>query len=194
MELNGHDPEIDDLHRRPDQEVGLQRRDVDILELALNSTLSTTLSDSHVCKESRKTSRCKQELIERDTLERRYPGTADLCNRKSLGEETEPAVLDRRHKETVGHEADCALKIEGRRQLLRIGDDIVIGPRVATVEVMDLDCKEVILACAAFANSALADGGQSLSYCVCNTTKDLSSCQLLSNDYSAVYDASHGER
>lgn len=62
----------------------------------------------------------------------------------------------------------------------------MIRPRVAAVEVMDLDCKEVILACAAFANSALADGSQSLSYCVCNATKDLSSCQLLSNGYSAA--------
>lgn len=53
--LNRHDSEVDDLHRRPDHPVGLQRRDVDILELALYGALATTLSDGHEGEETGKT-------------------------------------------------------------------------------------------------------------------------------------------
>lgn len=172
LELNRHDPEVDDLHGRPDQEVGLQRRDVDILELALHCALSAALGDGHVCEEGCQTGRREQELIECNTLERGNPGTARLCNRECLRQKTEPAVLDGRHEETVGHEADCALEVKGRRELLRIRDDLMVGPRVAAVEVVDLDGEEVVLACA-FADRTLADGSQGLGYCVCDTTQDL---------------------
>lgn len=53
--LNGHDAEIDNLHSWPDQPIGLQRRNIDVLEFALHRTLSTTLSDGHESEEARKT-------------------------------------------------------------------------------------------------------------------------------------------
>jgi hypothetical protein len=55
LELDGHHTEVDDLHSRPNQEVGLEGWNVDILELALHSTPSTALSDGHECEESGKT-------------------------------------------------------------------------------------------------------------------------------------------
>lgn len=118
LELNRHDPEVDDLHGWPDQKVGLESRHIDVLELALHGALPTTLRNRHVREESRETSGRKQELVECDALERRYPRTADLCDGERLGQEAEPAVLDGRHEEPVRHEADCALKVKGRRQLL----------------------------------------------------------------------------
>ena len=173
LELDGHDPEVDDLHSRPDQEVGLQRRDIDVLEFALHSALSTTLCNCHVCEERSKPSWREQELIESHTLERGDPCAADLCDGECLGQETEPAVLNGRHEETVGHEADRALEVKGRRELLRVRDDIVFGPWVAAVEVVDFDRKEVVFAGAAFAVGALADCCQGLGYCVCDATKNL---------------------
>lgn len=179
LELDGHDPEVDDLHSWPDQEVGLQRRDINVLELALDGALSTTLGDGHVCEECRKTSGRKQKLVKSDTLQSRYPWTADLRDRECAREETEPAVLNRRHEETVGHEANCTLEVEWRRQLLRVGNDIVVRPRVAAVKLVDLDSEEVVLASAAFTIGALPHGGEGLSHCVCDTTKNLPSNQLL---------------
>jgi hypothetical protein len=55
LELNGHHTEVDDLHSRPNQEVGLQGRNVDVLKLALYSTPSTTFSNGHECEESGET-------------------------------------------------------------------------------------------------------------------------------------------
>lgn len=53
--LNGHDTEVDNLHSWPDQPVGLKRRDIDVLELALHGTLSTALGYGHECEEAGKT-------------------------------------------------------------------------------------------------------------------------------------------
>ena len=179
LELDGHDPEVDDLDCRPDQEVGLERRNVDVLELALNSALSTTLGKGHVCEEGGETGGREQELVEGDTLERGYPGTAYLPDGECLGKETEPAVLNGRHEETVGHEANGALKVKGRRQLLRVGNDVVVRPRVAAVEVVDLNSEEVVLARAALAVCALTHSSQRLGYSVCNATQDLWNSQSL---------------
>lgn len=55
--LNGHDTEVDNLHRRPDQPVGFERRDVDVLKLALYSALASTLGYRHEGEETRKTCR-----------------------------------------------------------------------------------------------------------------------------------------
>jgi hypothetical protein len=55
LELNGHHTEVDDLHCRPNQEIGFQGGDVDILELALQCTLSTAFSNGHESEESGKT-------------------------------------------------------------------------------------------------------------------------------------------
>jgi hypothetical protein len=56
--LDRHDSEVDHLHCRPDQPVGLERRDIDVLELALHGALSTALSHGHEGEEAGKTFSC----------------------------------------------------------------------------------------------------------------------------------------
>ena len=55
LELNRHHTEVDDLHSRPNQEIGLQGWNVNVLELALYSTLSTAFSDRHEREKSGET-------------------------------------------------------------------------------------------------------------------------------------------
>ena len=47
LELDGHNAEVEDLHRRPENEVGLESRQEDVSELAAQRSSSTTLGDSH---------------------------------------------------------------------------------------------------------------------------------------------------
>jgi hypothetical protein len=56
--LDRHDSEVDNLHCGPDKPVGLQRWDVDVLEFALHSALSSALSNGHECEEAGKTFSC----------------------------------------------------------------------------------------------------------------------------------------
>ena len=53
LKLQGNDPEVENLHYRPEQEVRLQRWEVNILEFACHSSSSTTLSDRHEYEEGR---------------------------------------------------------------------------------------------------------------------------------------------
>jgi hypothetical protein len=55
LELNGHDAEVDQLHRGPYDEVRLERRHVDVLELASDSAPTTALADGHECEEAAQT-------------------------------------------------------------------------------------------------------------------------------------------
>ena len=47
LELQGNDPEIEDLHCRPEQEVGFQGGKVHFLELSCHGSSATTLGDGH---------------------------------------------------------------------------------------------------------------------------------------------------
>lgn len=53
LELNRHKTEVDDLHSWPDYKVRLQRWDVDVLELARHSALSTAFGNGHEREEAR---------------------------------------------------------------------------------------------------------------------------------------------
>lgn len=171
--LDGHDAEVDNLHRGPNQPVGLKRRNVDVLELALHSALSTTFRHSHECKEASKTSWREQELIKSHALQRRQP-CRSLAHRERRRHELEPPVLERRHDETVGHESHCSLEIEWRREALRVGYQVHVVDGVPSVELVDFDGEEVIFVEAALlAYSALPDSGQCLGYCVCDATQHL---------------------
>jgi hypothetical protein len=55
LELDRHDPEVDQLHCRPDKEIRLERWDVDVLELALYGALAAALADGHECEEASQT-------------------------------------------------------------------------------------------------------------------------------------------
>jgi hypothetical protein len=136
--LDRHDPEVDELDRRPNHVIGLERRNVNVLELALHGALSTTFGNRHECEESRQTSRREQELIKRHALQRRQP-CSRLGNREGRRQEAEPPVLERRHEETVRHEPHCALEIERWWEFLRVGNEVVLVEGIPPVEVMDLN-------------------------------------------------------
>jgi hypothetical protein len=171
--LDWHDPEVDELNRRPNHIIGFERRNVDVLELALHGALSTTFGNRHKREESRQTSRRKQELIKRHALQRRQP-CSRLGNREGRRQEAEPSVLERRHEETVRHEPHCALEIERWWEFFRVGNEVVLVEGIPPVEVVDLYREEVVLAYAAFlAHCALSDSRQRLGYCVCDTTQHL---------------------
>ena len=52
LELEGNDSEVEDLYSRPEHEVGLESREIYVLELPCNRSLSTTLCNSHERKET----------------------------------------------------------------------------------------------------------------------------------------------
>lgn len=171
--LDRHNAEVDNLNRRPNQPVGLERWHVNVLELALHSALSTSFCHSHECEEASKTSRREQELIKSHALQRRQP-CRGLAHRECRRHELEPPVLERRHDETVGHESHCSLEIEWRREALRVGDQVHVVDGVASVELVDFDGEEVVLVeTTLLAHGALPHGGQCLCYCVCDATQHL---------------------
>lgn len=51
LKLQRNDSEVQDLYSRPKHEIRLQRRQIDVLELASHSSSATTLCNSHECKE-----------------------------------------------------------------------------------------------------------------------------------------------
>jgi hypothetical protein len=183
LELDRYQTEVDDLHRWPDQEVGLERWHVDILELARHSALPTAFGNGHECEEARQTSRCEQELVERNALQRRHHGSR-LRNGKCPRQEPEPLVLDRCHQETVRHETCQTLKVEGRRESLRVGDDLAFWPWVPLVQLVYFDGEEVVLV--AFAHRTLPYGRQGLCYSVCYATKNLYTSANVSNCVEVV--------
>lgn len=116
------------------------------------------------------TNRSEKKLIESNSLQRRDHGSS-LGNRESAVQEAKPLVLDRRHEETVGHEAGQALKVEWWRELLGVGNEIARWPGVFLGEFLDFDREEIVLV--AFAGGALLDGGQALRHGICDATQHL---------------------
>lgn len=57
--LNWHNTEVDNLHSGPDHPVGLQCGNIDVLELALHSTLSTAFGHGHKGEETGETCDCQ---------------------------------------------------------------------------------------------------------------------------------------
>ena len=55
LELNGRDAEVEHLHRRPDNEVCFECRDIDVLELVFDGALATAFANSHEGEEAAKT-------------------------------------------------------------------------------------------------------------------------------------------
>lgn len=55
LELDGHDAEVDQLYRGPNNKVRFERRYVDVLELASDGTPATALADGHECEEAAQT-------------------------------------------------------------------------------------------------------------------------------------------
>src|SRR5688572_26303465 len=113
LELNRHETEVDDLHRRPHNEVGLERRDVHVPELVGDRPTATSLCNRHDCEECTHTKRRKDELIESNSLQR-WPELACLRHREGARQELEPLELNGGHAETVGHESGETLEVKGR--------------------------------------------------------------------------------
>ena len=55
LELNGHHAEVEDLHRRPEHKVGLERGQVDVLELAVKRTFTAAFGNGHEGKKAHET-------------------------------------------------------------------------------------------------------------------------------------------
>lgn len=55
LELDWHDAEVENLDCRPKNEVGLQCRQVDVTELASQSSSSATLGDRHETEKAHQT-------------------------------------------------------------------------------------------------------------------------------------------
>lgn len=172
LELNRHQAKVDNLHSRPHTVVGLERGKIHVPKLARDSTTTSTLSNGHGSKEDTQTKRRKDELIKRNTL---HGGSksARLGDREDVLEEAEPLELDGRHAEAVRHEAGQTLKVERRRKVLRVGNQVAVVEGVLAVELVDLDGDAVVLLEAAgLAEGSLADGCDGLGNCIGDTTED----------------------
>ena len=183
LELNGHDAEVEHLHRRPDNEVCFECRDIDVLELVLDCALATAFTDGHESEEASKTDRRKDELIKGHTLQSgKGVARTSNTNGECAVEEGEPPQLDRRHNTRVCHESDHPLKVEWRRkQLLCSGRQEIrlVGPWHLVGQLVDLDVEEVILVAVVVVGShGVAASLLHASCCeglcdrVCDTTED----------------------
>lgn len=122
---------------------------------------------------SQHTDRGEEELVESDTLKGRNESRS-LGNGKGLGQEAEPLVLDRRHEETVCHEAGQPLEVEGGRQSLRVGDEVIVGIWVLLVQLVDLDGKEVVFGdTPRLPHCPLSNSGHRLCDGICNASENL---------------------
>lgn len=172
LELNRHQAKVDNLHSRPQAVVGLERRKIHVPELAGDCATASTLGNGHGGEEDSQTEGRKDELVKRDTL---HGGaeSARLGDGEDVLEEAEPLELDGGHAEAVGHEAGEALKVKGRRQVLRVGDQVAVVEGVLAVELVDLDGDTVVLLEAAgLAEGSLADGRDGLGDRVGDATED----------------------
>jgi hypothetical protein len=172
LELNRHQTEVDNLHSRPNNIIGLEGGNVHVPKLVGHSATTTTLSNCHGSVENSQTEWRKDELVESNAF---HGGdeSARLGNGEDTLEESEPFELHRGHAETVGHEARETLKVKGWGEADRVGDQVAFVERVLSVELVDLNSDAVVLLKAAWlAESSFADGGDGLGDCVCDASED----------------------
>ena len=113
LKLQWNDPKVQDLHCGPEDVIGSECGDVDILEFLDNVFLSSSLCQCHECEEDAQTDWCEEQLIHGNSLKRRY------C--PSLGQDWKPFVkpsvpqkLRRGHQEAVRHESSESFEVERR--------------------------------------------------------------------------------
>jgi hypothetical protein len=100
LKLNRHHPEIHHLHRRPEYEIGPQRRDVDVCEFLFYFGPTTTFRQRHEGEEAGEATGGEHQLVDGDALKCREEGPGSGYWEGSV-EEAVPLVLDWRHQETV---------------------------------------------------------------------------------------------
>lgn len=115
--MTRHQSEVDQLDSRPDQVVGLQRWNVDVLELLLDLLATTSFGHCHESEEGSETDGCEDQLIKRSSLSCCY-GARSLGKRENAAEEAEPLVLDGGHDKTVCHESCQSVELVNTRELL----------------------------------------------------------------------------
>ena len=144
--MQWHDPEVQYLYRGPEHIVGLQRWDIDILELSRNSTLASSFGQCHECEEDaetcntcqplpstpshavrRHTNRRKNQLIKRNPLQRIRRRHA-LHDRKRIMHPSKPLKLYRGHQETIAHESRQSFKVERCRAIAGGGYEVAGWP------------------------------------------------------------------
>ncbi|KAG9954895.1 hypothetical protein KCU85_g96, partial [Aureobasidium melanogenum] len=176
LELTRHQSEVDQLYSGPDQVVGLERRNIDILELLLNLLTATSFCHSHESEEGSETNWCEQKLVKGGSL-RCCAGASSVGKRENAIEEAEPLVLDGSHNKTICHEscqsARCISIFESL--FLALGSWNELFLRDSAVYLMDLDGQSIVLGVGAtgFANGTFSDCCESLGDSVGYTTKHL---------------------
>lgn len=172
LELNRHQTEVDNLHSRPHNIVGLESGNVHVSKLVGHSATTTALSNCHGGVENSQTERRKDKLVESNAL---HGGdeSARLGNGEDTLEESEPLELHGGHAETVGHEAGETLKVKGWGKADRVRDQVALVEGVLSIELVDLNGDAVVLLEATgLADSSFADGGDGLGDCVCDASED----------------------
>lgn len=172
MKLHRHQSEVDDLHQGPHHEVRLQRRDVHVAELVRDRPTAAALRHGHGREEAADAEGGEDQLVEGHALHRRAEG-AVLGDGERARQEAEPLELHGRHREPVRHEPGQPLEVEGRRQQLRVRDQLPVAPRVLLVQVVDLDRHRVVLRYAArLSQRSLSHRCDGLGYGVGDASED----------------------
>jgi hypothetical protein len=85
------------------------------------------------------------------------------------------------------------LKVKGRRQAERVGDEVALVEGVLAVELVDLDSDTVVLLEATgLAEGSFADGGDGLGDCVGNASED-GVCDHHGHDWGVVRISCEGD-
>lgn len=122
LELNGHGPEIEYLHGRPDQVIRPQGGEVDVLKLLEDGPPAATLGDSHEREKDAEADGGEDELVHSHALQS-WEIAPGLGDGESAGEESEPFKLDGGHEEAVGHETGEAFEVKGSWSISRRGEE-----------------------------------------------------------------------
>ncbi len=170
LKLHRHQAEVDDLHGRPDEVVGLERGEEHVADLLQNGPAAAALGHRHDGEEPGDAKGRKHELVHGHALHGWHKGAALGQGEASL-EEAEPLELDGRHAEAVGHEARQPLKVKGRRQRPGLGYQVAVQQRVLAVQLVDLYRQPVFARVQALAQCPLPDGRNGLRHRIGHAAK-----------------------
>lgn len=137
---------------------------------------ASSLSNGHDGEEARETEGSEDQLVESHPLHGRDEG-ARLGDGEAPTEEAEPLELERGHAEAVGHESRESLKVEWRREVLRLGDQISVEEGLLAVQLVYLEGDRIVLRIrrltrGQLAEGSLADGGYGLGDGICDASED----------------------
>lgn len=164
--MQRHETEVDNLDSGPKNVVGLQRGDVDVLELFSDCSLAPSFRDSHEGEKQAQTCSCvsreislslhdeylgdgrtnggHDQLIKSHSLQSRN-GRYTLGHGEDFGQELKPLKLNGSHQETEAHETCQTLKVKGWGKVTPVRNNLARRIRVLAIELMNLNGDSVIL-------------------------------------------------